>query len=175
MNPAARMAVNPRVNAATIPLRGEPRMTAEIWLLGVAIATGVLSTLWPRSRWHWVAGTVSIAALVAAVLAVPSVTGAAWVVHTAEFASLVVNAVGLAMLLARRHPRRPHRHIIYCGYGVVFATVALAWAIAGEHVVAALVASAGAYVLGSVAIGLYKTRHTRGATRSSGQRGELGA
>jgi hypothetical protein len=150
-----------------------------LWLLGTAIAAGVLSAARPRSRWHWVLGTLSLAALLAAVLAEPSAEGANWVVQTAGSASVVVNAIGLLMLLARGHPRRRHRHIIYCGYGVVFTAVALVWALAGEHALAALVASVGVYVLGSLAIGLYKARHTRGTlgapAQPSRQRGKFRA
>ena len=153
-----------------------------VWLLGTAVAAGVLSTAWPRSWWHRVLGTMSLAALVAAVVAVPSAAGANWVVQTAGYAAVVVNAIGLLMLLARRHPRRRHRHIIYCGYGVVFAAVALVWALAAGHAGPALAASIGAYVLGSVAIGLYKARHTRGTPGTPGapaqrsrQRGKFGA
>jgi hypothetical protein len=133
-----------------------------LWL-GVAVAAGLLSTLWPRARWHWVLGALSLAALVAGFLSVRSADGADWVVLMAAFASAVTNAIGLLMLLARRHARRPHRHIIYCGYGCVFTAVALLWALAGRQTVLAIAGSASVYVIGSVAIGLYKSRHTRAA------------
>ena len=144
-------------------------------LLGTAVAAGLLSTLRPRSRWHRVLGIVSLAALVAAVVALPSAEDEDWVILMATLLSVAMNAFGLLMLLARRHPRRPHRHIIYCGYGLVFTTIALFWAVAARypgprHDLFASVASGGAYLVGSIAIGVYKSRQTRDPTRVSSTR-----
>jgi hypothetical protein len=139
-------------------------------LLGTAVVAGLLSTMRPRSRWHWISGIVSLAGQVATLFALPSAQGEYWVVLMASLVSVAVNGFGLSILLARRHPRRPHRHIIYCGYGLVFTTIALCWAVAArypgrQHDLLATVASAGVYLIGSVGIGLYKARQTLDAYR----------
>jgi hypothetical protein len=51
----------------------------------------------------------------------------------ATMLSLGLSTFGCLMLLARRHPRRLHRHVIYCGYGPVFATIALCWAVVARY------------------------------------------
>ena len=135
-------------------------------LLATVVVTGLISTLRPRSRWHSVPGLVSLVALMAAVVTLPSVEEEYWVTLMAILMSIAVNAIGLLVLLARRHSRRPHRHIIYCGYGLVLATIALVWTVAGHYPrprpdLFASIASVAAWVIGSVAIFIYKARQTR--------------
>src|SRR5437764_232938 len=98
-------------------------------LLGVAVGAGILSTFLPRTPVHWLLGLVSFGALIATLVKLPSGEGDYWLVLMATLIAVGVNAFGLLMLLAHRHPRRVHRHIIYCGYGLVFATIALLWAL----------------------------------------------
>jgi hypothetical protein len=138
-----------------------------LWLLGTAVAAALLSTLMPRSRVHWVFGAVSVGGLVATLVTLPSGPGEYGLVVMAALLSLGLTAFGVGMLVARRHPRRPHRHIIYCGYGLVFAVVALCWAVEARypgHGLLASIASVAAYAVGSLAIFLYKAWFTRGLT-----------
>jgi drug/metabolite transporter superfamily protein YnfA len=148
-----------------------------LWLLGTAVAAGLLSTLMPRSPLHWLLGLVSLGALIATLVKLPSGDGEYWLVLMATLIAVGVNAFGLLMLLARRHPRRVHRHIIYCGYGLVFATIALFWALVvrypgPRHDLMAAIASGAAYVVGSLVILVYKARKTRNLPRTgAGARG----
>src|SRR5439155_8804144 len=82
---------------------------------------------------HWVFGVVSFGALVATLATLPSGAGEYELVLLSTMVSLGVTTLGGLMLLARRHPRRPHRQIIYSGYGLVFATIALCWAVVARH------------------------------------------
>jgi hypothetical protein len=142
-----------------------------LWLLGTAVAAGLLSTLMPRSPLHWLLGLVSFGAVIATLVKLPNAENENWLVLMATLVSVGVNAFGLLMLLARRHPRRVHRHIIYCGYGLVFATIALFWALVfrypgPRHDLYAGIASVAAYAVGSLAILLYKARKTRNLPRT---------
>ena len=139
-----------------------------LWLLGTAVAAGLFSTVLPRSRLHWALGVLSLGTLTAALVEVPAAPDEYQLAQIAIVLSLGLNAFGLLMLLARRHPRRRHRHIIYCGYGLVFAIVALCWAIVARypgHDLVASIASVATYVVGSLAIFLYKARQTRDLPR----------
>jgi drug/metabolite transporter superfamily protein YnfA len=140
-------------------------------LLGVAVGAGLLSTFIPRSPLHWLLGLVSFGALIATLVKLPSGEGDYWLVLMATLIAVGVNAFGLLMLLARRHPRRVHRHIIYCGYGLVFAIIALFWALVirypgPRHDLWAAIASGAAYAVGSLAIFFYKARMTRNLPRA---------
>jgi hypothetical protein len=140
-------------------------------LLGIAVGAGFLSTFIPRTPLHWLLGLVSFGALIATIVKIPSGEGDYWLVLMATLISVAVNAFGTLMLLARRHPRRVHRHIIYCGFGLVFATIALFWALAirypgPRHDLYAAIASGAAYLVGSLAILLYKARATRNLPRA---------
>jgi drug/metabolite transporter superfamily protein YnfA len=142
-------------------------MTLTLKLLAAAVGAGLLSTFMPRSPLHWLLGLVSFGALIATLAKLPtSDQGEYWIIMMATLVSVAVNAFGLLMLLARRHPRRVHRHIIYCGYGLVFAIIALLWALVIQypgprHDLWAAIASGAAYVVGSLAIFIYKARATR--------------
>ena len=135
-------------------------------LLAAAIVAGLISTVAPRSRLHPVLGAISMAAMLLALVTLPSGAGDYWVIAMADLAAIGLTGSGVLMLLARRHPRRRHRHIIYCGYGLVFAVIAGCWALVvehpgGRHELAAVIASVSAYALGSVGILLYKRAQTR--------------
>jgi drug/metabolite transporter superfamily protein YnfA len=140
-------------------------------LLGTAVAAGLLSTFVPRSPVHWLLGLVSFGALIATIVKLPSGECEYWLILMATLISVGVNAFGLLMLLARRHPRRVHRHIIYGGYGLVFAIVALLWALVvrypgPRHDLWAAIGSGATYVVGSLFILVYKARKTRNLPRA---------
>jgi drug/metabolite transporter superfamily protein YnfA len=140
-------------------------------LLGVAVGAGFLSTFIPRTPLHWLLGLVSFGALIATLVKLPSGEGNYWLVLMATLISVAVNAFGLLMLLARRHPRRVHRHIIYCGFGLVFAVIALLWALVirypgPRHDLYAAIGSGAAYIVGSLMILVYKARATRNLPRA---------
>src|SRR5947207_5984594 len=122
-----------------------------LWLLGTTVAAGVLSWSIRRSLLHRVLGAVSFGVMVAAVATLPAGGGEYELVLLATVLSLGLSTFGGVMLLARGHPRRPHRHIIYCGYGLVFAIIAVCWAVVARYpgpgrALAASLASLGAYV-----------------------------
>lgn len=134
-------------------------------LLGTAVGAGLLSTFLPRSPLHWLLGLVSLGALVATIVKLPSGEGEYWLIQIATVIAIAAYAFGSLMLLARRHPRRVHRHIIYCGFGLVFAVIALLWAVVvrypgPRHDLWAAVGSGAAYLLGSLFILVYKARKT---------------
>jgi hypothetical protein len=134
-------------------------------LLGTAVGAGLLSTFLPRSPLHWLLGLVSFGALIATIVKMPSGEGEYWLIQIATVIAVAANAFGTLMLLARRHPRRVHRHIIYCGFGLVFAVIALLWAVVvrypgPRHDLWAAIGSGAAYLLGSLFILVYKGRKT---------------
>jgi predicted membrane channel-forming protein YqfA (hemolysin III family) len=134
-------------------------------LLGTAVGAGLLSTFIPRSPLHWLLGLVSLGALIATLVKLPSGEGENWFILMATLIAVAANAFGLLMLLARRHPRRIHRHIIYCGFGLVFAVIGLLWALVvrypgPRHDLWAAIGSGVTYIVGSVFILIYKARKT---------------
>jgi hypothetical protein len=134
-----------------------------IWVQTGAVVAGLLSTIRPRTRVHWSLGAVYLAGLVVVLAGLPDAEGRNWLVFMATLIAVGLNVIGVGMLLARRHPHRVHRHIVYTGYGVVFAIVAVCWQLAvryPRHDAAATVVSIAAYVLGSVAILAYKSYQT---------------
>jgi drug/metabolite transporter superfamily protein YnfA len=133
------------------------------WLLAGTIVAGLLCTVWPGGWPHRILGALFLLGLLTVLVGQRVVDERTWLASMATLTAVILTGFGLLMLLAHHHPRRVHRHIIYPGYGLVFAVIALCWQLAAQHPqydLAAAIASVAAYIIGSLAILVYKRRHT---------------